>query len=67
MIARNVDEFVGGVVRLLQDEGMARYLATCARKLVEERYDWRNIAPLIPVAWQETVKRFTEMGGKSSV
>ena len=67
LIARNVDEFVGGVVRLLQDGALARSLATRGRKLVEERYDWRNIAPLIPVAWQETIRRFKEGQGKPQV
>ena len=58
LIARDVDEFVSGVVGLLQDEGMARYLAANGRKLVEERYDWRTIARLIPMAWREAVRRF---------
>jgi len=60
LIARDVDEFVSGVVGLLQDEGMARYLTANGRKLVEERYDWQNIARLVPVAWEETVRRFRD-------
>lgn len=62
LIARDVGEFVSGVVGLLQDDGMARYLAANGRKLVEERYDWRNIARLIPTAWEETVRRFKSGG-----
>lgn len=61
LIARNADEFVWQVMRVLQDEGMVRYLAANARKLVEDRYDWQDIAPAVPAAWQETVKRFAGM------
>jgi len=60
MIASGADEFVSAVARLLQDEGMVRYLTANGRKLVEEKYDWRNIARLVPVAWEETVRRFTD-------
>lgn len=63
LIARDVDEFVRGVVRLLHDEGMARYLAANGRRLVEERYDWKNIAKLVPAAWEETVRRFRDARG----
>jgi glycosyltransferase involved in cell wall biosynthesis len=63
LIARDVDEFVSGVAQLLHDEGMARYLAANGRKLVEERYDWQNIARLVPAAWEEAVRRFRDGRG----
>ncbi|MCX5801420.1 MAG: glycosyltransferase [Candidatus Eisenbacteria bacterium] len=60
LIARSEEEFAGYVIRLLNDKSLAQSLSAKARKLVEERYDWDKIAPLLEQAWRETVVRFQQ-------
>jgi polysaccharide biosynthesis protein PslH len=60
LIARNEDEFAGCVIRLLNDSSLVQSLTTKARRLVEERYDWERIAPLLEQAWKETILRFRQ-------
>lgn len=57
LIARGEEQFAGCVLELLRNDGLARSLTERARRLVEEKYDWGRIAPLLEKAWQETVER----------
>lgn len=45
LVARAAGDFAAAVVRVLHDRQLARQLAANARRLVEDRYDWRKIAP----------------------
>jgi glycosyltransferase involved in cell wall biosynthesis len=65
LIARSEDEFARCVIELLNDRSLVQSLTTKARRLVEERYDWDKISPLLEQAWRETVSRF-QQGGKGS-
>jgi hypothetical protein len=47
---------------LLNDRSLAQSLTTKARRLVEERYDWERIAPLLEQAWRQTILRFQQRG-----
>ena len=60
LIARNEDEFAGCAIRLLNDNSLVQSLTTKARRLVEERYDWERIAPLLEQAWEETILKFRQ-------
>jgi glycosyltransferase involved in cell wall biosynthesis len=60
LIARNENEFAGCVIQLLNDSSLVQSLTTKARRLVEERYDWEGIAPLLEQAWEETILRFRQ-------
>jgi glycosyltransferase involved in cell wall biosynthesis len=62
LIARNEDEFARCVIQLLNDRSLAQSLTTKARRLVEERYDWERIAPLLEQAWRQTILRFQQRG-----
>ena len=42
LIANKVDAFARQVIRLLQDQNLARYLAANARRLVETEYTWEH-------------------------
>ncbi|UCF78276.1 MAG: glycosyltransferase [Candidatus Eiseniibacteriota bacterium] len=59
LIARTEQEFVKLVLRCLSNRELVQQLCTRARKLVEEKYDWERIAPLLERAWEETVRRFS--------
>lgn len=43
LVADSPDEFSNAVIRVLNDKGLAKKLATTARLLVEERYSWEKI------------------------
>jgi glycosyltransferase involved in cell wall biosynthesis len=43
LIADNPKDFADAVIRLLQDNELARKLAANARKLIEDKYDWNKI------------------------
>lgn len=45
LVAHSAEDFAVAVQRVLHDSQLARQLAANARRLVEERYDWRKIAP----------------------
>lgn len=60
LIARGADEFADCVVNLLDDESRVLSLTSRARQLVEDKYDWEKIAPLLEHAWAETVSKFNE-------
>ncbi|MBI3287335.1 MAG: glycosyltransferase, partial [Chloroflexi bacterium] len=53
IVADRAEDFSQWVIDLWQDEWRRRELARRARQLVEERYDWRGIAPRLEAAYLE--------------
>jgi sugar transferase (PEP-CTERM/EpsH1 system associated) len=47
LIADAPDDFAESLVQLLSDLRLARTMAAAARRLVEQKYDWKQIAPLL--------------------
>jgi polysaccharide biosynthesis protein PslH len=60
LLADEPRAFAAAVVRLLGDEGLQRHLAVNARRLVEERYDWRAVGERFVELVEETVARRRE-------
>jgi glycosyltransferase involved in cell wall biosynthesis len=60
LIARDETDFARCVIQLLDDRSLVQSLTAKAGKLVEERYDWEQIAPLLEQAWKETIVRFKQ-------
>jgi polysaccharide biosynthesis protein PslH len=48
LLAETPAELAAAASRLLEDHALARRLSLAARELVEQRYDWRQVArPLV--------------------
>lgn len=60
LIARSEDEFAAYTLELMSNKSRAESFSSRARQLVEKRYDWERIAPLLEKAWEETVLRFSQ-------
>jgi polysaccharide biosynthesis protein PslH len=50
--AESADDWVNEVRKLLDDTGLRANLARHARALVEQRYDWTRVRPLLRAAYQ---------------
>lgn len=57
LLADSSREFAAATVRLLRDEELRRSLRHNARRLVEQRYDWRAIGAAFVHLVEETVER----------
>lgn len=57
LIADEPQAFAQATVRLMRDESLRRYLTQNARRLVEQRYDWRVIGAQFVQLVEETVER----------
>lgn len=53
LIADEEIEFTEQTLRLLQDECLRERLATNARRLVEEKYDWRVVLPKLEAVYEK--------------
>ncbi|NLG52342.1 MAG: glycosyltransferase, partial [Chloroflexi bacterium] len=62
LLADDPSQFAALTSRLLSDEGLQRHLAAKARRLVEERYDWRAIGQRFTDLVEETVARKRSRG-----
>ena len=52
-LAENDSEFKDYVITLLNDENVAQKISEQARKLIEEKYDWKDIGEKLYTAWKE--------------
>lgn len=57
LIADTPKAFAAAVVRLLDDESLRISLGEAGRKLVENSYDWREIAEIQESAWADALAR----------
>ena len=55
LAAETPAEWVSAVRCLADDAGLRQRLAVAARRLVEERYDWRTIGPRLLAAYEEVL------------
>jgi glycosyltransferase involved in cell wall biosynthesis len=53
LIAGNPEDFARSVLDLLQDRALRERMAASARRLVEERYDWRVIGARLRALYSE--------------
>lgn len=53
VVADTPDEFAHGVLSLLEDAARRRQLAAEARQLVETKYDWDSITPVLESVYRE--------------
>lgn len=60
LIADDDQQFADSVVSLVKDSAKRQRLGEAGRRLVEARYDWRHIAPLLEAAWECTVKHHAQ-------
>jgi len=60
LLADNPYEFSQQVIRLLNDNLLYERLAVNARKLVEEKYDWRKIAHNLDTVYKKTIYDFNK-------
>ena len=58
VLADTPDDFAQRCVELLDSPNKRTPLTEAGRKLVDEKYDWSRISPLVEQAWEETIRRF---------
>jgi glycosyltransferase involved in cell wall biosynthesis len=56
LIGETAGEFAGHVVTLLKNSGLRREMALCARRLVEEKYDWEIVSRKMESVLQDLVR-----------
>jgi polysaccharide biosynthesis protein PslH len=56
LIADDESAFASHCLRLLEEPLLAARLTEAAKSLVDEKYDWRTISPLLGQAWERTVE-----------
>jgi polysaccharide biosynthesis protein PslH len=57
LAADDAPSFATAVVRLLDDAALRERLAERARRLVQERYDWRAVAPALLSVYRDAAGR----------
>ncbi|MDR2172382.1 MAG: glycosyltransferase family 4 protein [Planctomycetaceae bacterium] len=57
-IANTPAEFATKIVEILTNKMLREKLIKNARRLVDEKYDWSQISPLVESAWQKTIKNY---------
>ncbi len=62
LIADREEAFAAETLRLLDDRPLRQCLVQAGRALVEEKYAWKAIVPLIDGAWQHTIDNFHSRG-----
>jgi glycosyltransferase involved in cell wall biosynthesis len=56
LLADRPEEFADRVLALMEDEALRQRLGRNGRRLVEERYDWSRVAPLLSQAYTEAAR-----------
>lgn len=56
LIVQDSRSFREQILKLLDDDSLAQYLAKNARKLVEDKFDWRKIGKKLNTSWKNLVK-----------
>ena len=65
VIAKTSEDFVRSIKKLLEDEKFYETISANARKLVEEKYDWRNIVRKLEAVYK-SANRDAEIHSTSS-
>ncbi|MDR2762501.1 MAG: glycosyltransferase family 4 protein [Planctomycetaceae bacterium] len=55
-IADSTVEFAAKCIELLEDQSLRNKLIENGRKLVDEKYDWSRISPMVESAWNKTIE-----------
>lgn len=56
LVADTAEEFARDVIRLLQDQALARRIRREARSLVEERFTWKRSAGMVAELYEEALR-----------
>lgn len=62
LLADTADDFAAAVLRLLEDQDLQRQLAAAGRQVVENNYDWRQVAPRLLAVYDAV--RGTDVTGR---
>ncbi|MCM8757778.1 MAG: glycosyltransferase, partial [Candidatus Omnitrophica bacterium] len=60
LIADNNKSFASLVIRLIKDKELYRKISSNARRLVEDKYDWRKIVNKLDLAYAKTIYNFNK-------